>query len=218
MKELKSTVGRIIALCGVVWAGFVFTGCQSEPQYADIPLHPNGAAKQGGGQYAYQPPKSGKTDFFQIGDTVKVTYTTPESTPPLPPATETIKDDGTISLNMIGPVVAAGKSPGQLQTELQEMYKKYFVNMTVTVSTENRFYYVHGEVKADGPKPYLGDTDIVKAISSGGGFTEFANKKKIRLTRGNKTQIIDFNKAIEDRQYNVPVYPGDTLVVPRRIF
>lgn len=219
MKKLQSTLGRIAALVGIVWAGFVFTGCESEPQFADFPLHSAPARQGSNGQYAYQPPRSGKTDFFQVGDQVKITFATPDSTPPLQPVSETIKDDGTINLNMLGAVVAAGKSPGQLQAELQDAYKKYFVNLTVTVTSEARYYYVHGEVKGEGPKTYLGDTDIVKAISAAGGFTEFANKKKVRLTRGNKTQIINVIKAIEgDRQNNVPVYPGDTIVVPRRIF
>jgi protein involved in polysaccharide export with SLBB domain len=65
----------------------------------------------------------------------------------------------------------------------------------------------------------LGETDIVKAISAAGDFTDFANKRKVRLTTADgHTKIINVRKAIEDPQYDVPVYPGDKIFVPRRFF
>lgn len=218
MKKLKSAFGHIIAITGIVSTALLLAGCQSEPQFADFPINQTGNAKQPNAPYNYQPPKSGKTDFFQVGDVVNLTFTSATAEAPLPPYSEAIKDDGRITPPIVGSVVAAGKSPGALQSELQAKYDKYYVNMTVTVKSDNRYYYIDGEVKSAGPKTYLGETDIIKAISSAGGFTDFANKKKIRLTRGNKTQIVNYNDAVEDPQKDVPVYPGDKIVVPRRLF
>ena len=117
-------------------------------------------------------------------------------------------------------MIAAGKTPGQLQNELQTNYNTFYVNLTVTVVPKDRYFYVEGEVNRRGPCLYLGEADIVSAISAAGGFTEFAKKTKIRLMRGNeKVRIIDYNKALkEGATYKVLIYPGDRLVVPRRWF
>jgi protein involved in polysaccharide export with SLBB domain len=217
MKELKSTLARIAVAVGIICAGFAFTGCQSGPEYADLPIHTPSTASQSNSQSHYVPP-SGETDRFQVGDVVRLTFTSPEAEAPLAPISETIKDDGRITPTMIGPVMAAGKTQGQLQGELQELYQKYYRHVTVTVTTDPRFYYVLGDVKSPGPKNYLGETDIVKAISSAGDFTDFANKKKVQLTHGKKTQTINVQDIIHGKARTVQVYPGDTIFVYRRVF
>jgi polysaccharide export outer membrane protein len=218
MKKLKSALGHIVATVGIVSIGLLLAGCQSGPQFEDFPVNQTGNAKQPNAPYTYQKPVTGRTDFFQKGDSVNVTFTGVNGDPVLPTYSEAIKDDGRITPPIIGSVVAAGKSPGELQSELQQKYDKYYRNLTVTVKSDARYYYVDGEVKSPGPKTYLGETDIISAISSAGGFTDFANKRKIRLTRGKKTQIINYNQAVENPQYDVPVYPGDQILVPRRLF
>src|ERR1044071_1614808 len=126
MKKLKSTLGRLIALCGIAGAAFVFTGCQSQPQYADFPLTNSSATAKpnSNGTYTYQQPK-GKSETFRVGDLVRLNYASVNENAPLQPYSETIKDDGRINAPIVGSVVAAGKSPGALQAELQEKYNKY---------------------------------------------------------------------------------------------
>jgi polysaccharide export outer membrane protein len=160
--------------------------------------------------------RTGDVEIFHVGDTVMVARTSlGAETPQL--HTERIKEDGTITPPEVGPVVAAGRSAGDLQKELQEKYNKIYKNMTVTVTAGDRFYYLDGEINKKGPEPYLGETDIVKAISAAGGFTDFANKKKIRLIHpSGRTEIINYNKAVDDPTYYIPVYPGDKVFVPRR--
>jgi len=46
---------------------------------------------------------------------------------------EAIKEDGTITPPFIGSIVAAGKTPGDVQRELQDKYDKIYRNMTVTI-------------------------------------------------------------------------------------
>jgi len=219
MKELKRISGCLFAVLGILWASLLLTGCQSsEPVFADFPVTPPaGTGKTNTSAYTYQRPTN-STDIFQVGEVVTITFNSGDQQV-LQPHQEAIKDDGRITPPFIGSVVAVGKSPGELQYELQTNYNKLYVNMTVTVTSKDRYYYVSGEVKAPGPKPYLGETDIIKAISSASDFTDFANKRKVRLIRSNgKTEIIDVKKAIEDPQYDVPVFPNDRIVVPRSVF
>lgn len=217
MKELKRISGRLFAVSGIVWVSLLLTGCQSSgPVFADFPTTPAGTGKTN--KPTYQRPSTGKTDDLRVGDVVAITFNSGDQQV-LPRHEEPIKDDGKITPPYVGSVVAAGKSPGELQAELQEKYNKLYVNMTVTVIPQARYYHVSGEVKAPGAKTYLGETGILNALSNAGDFTDFANKRKVQLIHPNgKTEIIDVKKVIEDPKNDVPVYPGDQIVVPRSIF
>ena len=229
MKQLKHFTRCLVVACGIIWAGLVLTGCQSEPVFADFPLAPAAPAATGtigtiGVTVAKDPDTYAKpglgqrSDVLFIGDVITVNFNSGD-TPILQPHQETIKDDGRITPPYVGSIIAKGKSPGELQAELQKLYDKLYRNMTVTVSAKERYYSISGEVKNPGPKLYLGETDILKAISSGGDFTDFAKKTKVRINRANgKTEVIDATKAIEDPKQNVPIYPGDHIIVPRRFF
>src|SRR5450759_2731764 len=84
---------------------------------------------------------------FCVGDTVMVICAGPAEGAGMPqPHEEKIKDDGTIRLQLVETIVAAGKTPGNLQKELQHEYEKYFKNITVTVKDLERYFYVDGEV------------------------------------------------------------------------
>lgn len=184
----------LLAGCGTPQPTFVETNTQSRIQGNVVALH--------------------------AGDSVQITFVAPPGTEKtFVPHDERIKEDGTISPPEIGSVQAAGKTAGQLQSDLQKEYDKLYRNVTVTVKAGDRFYSVDGEVKMSGPKPYLADTDVVAAIAAAGGFTDFARKSKVQLIHPNGTkQIVDYDKAIEDPAYNPPVYPNDKIVVPRRWF
>jgi polysaccharide export outer membrane protein len=216
MKELKRISGCLFAVLGLVGTFLLLTGCHSPPVYADFSMTST-AGVLTTNKPVYQRPTTGKTDDLRVGDVVTINFNSGDQ-PILPQHQEAIKDDGKITPPYVGSVVAAGKSTGELQAELQQKYNRLYVNMTVTVISKDRYYYVSGEVKSPGPKTYLGETDIIKAISSAGDFTDFANKRKVQLIHSdNKTEVIDVKKAIKDSQYDVPVYPGDKIVVPRSI-
>ena len=223
MKEFRNFTRCLAVACGIIWAGMVLSGCQSEPVFADFPNTPasTGTTNPTGPKTTstYEKPKQGQgSDILFIGDAVTINLNYGDTEPPSTHQ-ETIKDDGRITPPLVGPIVAKGKSTGELQDELQKLYDKYYKHMTVTVTARDRYYYVSGEVKNPGTKPYLGETDILKAISSASDFTDFAKKTKVQINRVNgKTEVIDATKAIEDPKQNVPVYPGDHIFVPRRFF
>ena len=131
---------------------------------------------------------------------------------------ERIKDDGTITLKHIGNVQAVGKSVGELQRDIHAAYvPKYYPTLVVTVKAEDRFFWVNGEVKINNRYVHSGEHTVLKAIATAGGFTDFANQKKVELTRvDGKKFIIDCKKAQKDSKLDLPVYPGDRIFVPRR--
>jgi len=146
---------------------------------------------------------------FHVGETVIVALT--GTADQIPEHSEPIKEDGTLTLPYIGVVRAAGKTPGELQNEIRDLYvPKYYVRLTVTVKSQDRVYYVGGESQTAWPSAYVGETTVTKGIQSAGDFTDFANRRKVWLIRANGKRIkVNCNKAFEDASMDPPVYPGD---------
>jgi len=154
---------------------------------------------------------------FQVGDTVTVALSGPQD--PIEPHIEPIKEDGTITMPEIGHVQAQGKTGGELQKEIEDLYvPKYYNHLTVTVTSGDRVYYVNGEVKAPGRQLYLGETTVTKAITSAGDFTDFANRHRVWLIRGNHKLKVDCSYIFEHPEADPLVYPGDSIQVKRRIY
>lgn len=208
MKQLLHQAGRVASVAALAVCVALLSGCETSADYSKVPetnVRDNTVGIH-------------NVDKFRVSDPVSIRFSGPSGeSPVIPEYTETIKEDGTITPPMIGTIVAVNKTPGDLQHELQEKYSKLYRNLTVTLISPSRYYYVSGEVRKPGPELYLGETDIVKAISAAGDFTDFANKGKVRLTRANgQTEVVNVKRILDDPQYDVPIFPGDKIYVPRR--
>lgn len=156
-------------------------------------------------------------DELRPGDRILVVY----SGIPVPPPIhqEEIRPDGSIEPPYLSQrIQAAGKSATALQRELQQLYvPAIFKSITITVKVEERYFFVGGEVKIPGQKPYLSAMTLIKAIQAAGDFTDFADRSSVLITRADRTQIeVNWKKAIKNPRLNVPVYPGDQIHVRRR--
>ena len=156
---------------------------------------------------------------MHIGDTITITFTgLPEQ---LDPQEKPIKEDGTITLSDIGRIKAAGKTIGELEDAIHDLYvPKYYTHLNVTVKTSNdRVYFVRGEIKAPGRMIYTGPITVSKAITSAGDFTDFSNRGKVTLTRANGERFkLDLDRILAGEDPDPPVFPGDQIEVGRRIF
>jgi polysaccharide export outer membrane protein len=189
-------------------AGLIFTGCRSTsldnpPPRADSDPMPSAA----------------DVARFRIGQTVIVTFSgTPEG---IPAHEEVINENGNISLPLIPPIHAEGKTAGELQVEIYNEYvPKYYVRLNVTVKSGDRVFYVGGEVKGPGRQLYNGDITVTKAIQSAGGLTEYASHKKVWVVRASNGQRIkvDYDKALQDPSKDLPIYPEDQITVERTLW
>jgi len=152
-----------------------------------------------------------------IGDEVTVSLTDI----PEPPAPEPkpIQGDGTISMPYIGRVQAAGKTTGELEVYIHGLYvPAIYTHLTVTVkATSDRVYFVRGEVKQPGRCIYVGPITVTKAITSAGDFTDFANRKRVFLTRSNGQRFkLNCDRILRGDVPDPPVFPGDQIEVTRR--
>jgi protein involved in polysaccharide export with SLBB domain len=220
MKFYRQWIMQGLLVCGLLLAGFIFAGCSStnEPAFSDTPAPPPTITQS---SPTGSPPANAddsEVARFHVGDTVTVALTgLPEA---IDPHTEPIKEDGTITMPDIGHVQAAGKTAGELQNAIHDLYvPKLYLHLTVTVSTGDRVYYVRGEVKNPGRQLYVGETTVTKAITSAGDFTDFANRRNVLLTRANGQQIkVNCNKVLAGDQPDPPVYPNDQIVVKKSIW
>lgn len=131
-----------------------------------------------------------------------------------------VRENGTIQLPLDVEVVAAGKLKNELQEEIRKAYvPKYYNRATVVVETEERYIYVDGQVRMPGRYAFTGEMTVRSAISVAGGFTEFANRRNVTLIRpGGKKITVNCKRAEEDPRYDVPIYPGDSILVKRKFW
>jgi polysaccharide biosynthesis/export protein len=134
-----------------------------------------------------------------------------------------VRPDGKISLPLVNDVQASGLTAGVLTTDLTQRLKKFISDPQVTVMVtqiNSQRFYVMGEVTRGGTYPLMPGMTVLQGLSGAGGFTPFANPKKIYILRneGGKQAKLPFNyKDVvkgKNEDENIPLKPGDTIVVP----
>ena len=132
-----------------------------------------------------------------------------------------IPPSGDISLPLLTQSFhAAGKSAAELGGEITDAYKsqKIYTNPVITVLLEERYINVGGEVRSPSNVPYRPDSTLMSTINACGGFTEYADKRSVRILRGSQVIIVDGIKAARTPGADPAVYPGDQITVNRTIF
>jgi polysaccharide export outer membrane protein len=134
-----------------------------------------------------------------------------------------VRPDGKVTLPLLNDVQAAGLTPMQLAAAISEGLKKYINNPQVTVTiTEinSRRIYVTGEVARAGAFPLLPNMTVLQALSSSGGFSQFARLKNIYVLRVEEGKQVkhpfNYKEVVNGKnpEQNILLEPGDVIVVP----
>ncbi len=134
-----------------------------------------------------------------------------------------VRPDGKISLPLLNDIQASGLTPMQLAANITEGLKKFITDPQVTVMVtqiNSQRVYILGEVTHPGAFPLLPGMNVLQALSSAGGFTMFANTKKIYVLRqqDGKQKKFAFNyKDVLSGKHtdqNIVLRAGDQIVVP----
>jgi len=210
MRESKMRIGTWMWILGAALA----VGTLVEAQEAAVP--PTSST-----QKAEAPAKMTVDPEYKIGpqDVLRIdVWKEPDISRTIP-----VRPDGKISLPLLNDVQASGLTAMQLSQIIRQELTKYITNpqVTVTVSEINsRRVYVTGEVMRPGSMPLLPGMTALQALSSSGGFTQFARVKGIYILRveDGKQMKHRFNyKEVVDGkspEQNIPLQPGDVIVVP----
>ena len=140
-----------------------------------------------------------------------------------------INESGELEVPYIGLVQAAGRTCKELAFSVKGLLEReYYYHATVIMAVDHISeksrgkVYVYGSVKGQGPQEIPPDETytVSKAIIRAGGFGDFADKKKIKLTRkSGETVIVNLKRVIEEghTDEDVTVGPDDQIYVPQKL-
>ena len=197
-----------VSLLGLLFCT-LFTAAQGAPaQKPNTPAQPAVSASPVDADYKIGPQDVLRIDVWKEPDISRV----------IP-----VRPDGKISLPLLNDVQASGLTAMELAASLRESLSKYLTNPQVTVTVNeinSRRVYITGEVIHPGIFPLLPNMTVLQALSSAGGFTQFAKLKSIYVLRTesgkqvkhpfNYKEVVKGNLA----EQNISLLPGDVIVVP----
>jgi polysaccharide biosynthesis/export protein len=134
-----------------------------------------------------------------------------------------VSRDGSVSLPFLGQVQAAGLTTRQLAADLQTRLSQggYFNDPQVSVFVKEyatQGVSLLGEVQKPGVYPLLGSRTLFDMLSAASGTTQTAGDK-VYITHRDRPQQPEIIKLTYDAkglaQSNVPVFPGDTIIVQK---
>jgi polysaccharide biosynthesis/export protein len=134
-----------------------------------------------------------------------------------------VRPDGKITLPLLNDVQAAGLTPLQLSAKIAEGLRKYITSPQVTVGVteiNSRRIFVTGEVTRPGAFPLWPNMTVLQALSSSGGFTQFAREKNIYVLRMEDGKQVkhpfNYKDAVSGKhaEQNILLEGGDVIVVP----
>lgn len=183
-------------------------------------LSASGAAK-----YPSPPPEffatnqSASASEISAGDTLNIRFFySPELN-----KTVRVRDDGKISLDLFQGIVAAGKTPEDLQKYLISIYSREFTHPEISVdldSSERSAVYVTGEVLLPGSKALHGPETVAMVLAMSQINEKTAASKSVFLVRRDavgKYNVYKMDVSVpSSKDLNIQVQQGDVLLVPRK--
>ena len=202
--------------CAVTVLAFVAMGCTNpDAPSSEFTAVPTGATAP---EYVIGP-----------GDGLDVfVYLSPElSTQNLP-----VRPDGRISLPLVPDIVAAGRSPTQLATDITARLRPFVIDPNVTVMVRTfigspaQQVRIIGEATQPRTMPYREGMTVVDAVIEARGLTRYAAGNRAEIIRRDAPGATPRNLRVRlddlmrggDIGQDVPLRPGDTIVIPQSWF
>lgn len=136
-----------------------------------------------------------------------------------------VTTNGYITYPLLGRVKVVGMSVAQLEETIRTaLSKEYIRNPQVRVFVrEFSNIFVMGQVAGPGQYPYRGGVTVLQAITTAGGFTKYANPRKVRVVRdhgeGREVFVVNVSSITKGNgEKDILLQPGDTVVVPESFF
>lgn len=141
-----------------------------------------------------------------------------------------VRPDGRISTPLVDDMMAASKTSQVLARDIEKVLSKYVKDplVTVTVKTFNGPYdqqiRIVGQAAEPKAIPYRNEMTVLDAIIAVGGMTEFAAGNRAVIVRNEGSEKKSYNVRLDDLiidgdvSANVPLLPGDILIIPQSWF
>jgi polysaccharide export outer membrane protein len=160
------------------------------------------------------------------GDNVTITvWRNPEVSGSVP-----VRPDGKITTPLVEDLPAAGKTSTQLARDIEQALAKFIQQPVVTVIVTNFVGNYGDQIRVIGQAarpqalPYRRDMSLMDVLITVGGITEFAAGNKASIIRNVDGKQEKLNVRLDDLirggdiSANMPVRPGDVLIIPESFF
>lgn len=160
------------------------------------------------------------------GDTLGIfVYRAPELSIELP-----VRPDGRISMPLVPDIQAAGRTPTQLSDDISRRLREYIREPNVSVIVKSfvgpsaSLVRVIGEAAQPISIPYREGMTLLDVLIASRGLTRYAAGDRARLVRrgpnGSEVIPVRLSALLRDGDIgqDVPMRPGDTIVIPQSWF
>jgi polysaccharide biosynthesis/export protein len=121
---------------------------------------------------------------------------------------------GFVTLPLAGTIQAAGLTRDAFRRQVTRKLQGQLKDPQVTVDVVSfRPIYIMGEVEHPGEFPFKGGLNVVTATTLAGGVTYRGNRDTVLIRHSDETVPREYPLSP-----TVPVFPGDTIQVPERLF
>jgi protein involved in polysaccharide export with SLBB domain len=135
---------------------------------------------------------------------------------------ETVIDEkGNLSLPYVDePVKASGLTTSELEQKIQKVYTdgQIYRNITINILTSAKSYYMEGEVARPQEYPLTRRITLLQAIAAASGYTDFANRKNVTVTRNGQVIKVNAKDLEKHPERDIPIEAGDRIKVHRSLF
>jgi len=144
--------------------------------------------------------------------------------------TVTVRPDGRISVPLINDLYVEGKSPSDLSHEIETKLGEYIKDPLVTVivggfvGTFPQQVRIVGQATQPKAIPYRANMTVLDVVIQAGGLTQFADGNNTTLVRIEDDKPKEYRVRLDDLlkdgdiTANLPLLPGDILIVPQTFF
>jgi polysaccharide export outer membrane protein len=141
-----------------------------------------------------------------------------------------VRPDGRISTPLIEDMVATEKTPTELARDIENALKNYVQQPVVTVMVTDfvgpysRQIRVIGEATNPRSIPFSDNMTLLDVMIGVGGLTKFAAGNRAVIVRRSGAATEQYGVQIDrllkdgDVSANVPMMPGDVLIIPQSFF
>jgi polysaccharide export outer membrane protein len=160
------------------------------------------------------------------GDTVNImVWRNPEVSMSVP-----VRPDGKITTPLVEDLPAAGKTSTELARDIEKALAKFIQQPVVTVIVTNFVGNFSEQIRVIGQAakpqalPYRRDMSLMDVLIAVGGVTEFASGNRASVIRTVDGKQQKFNVRLDDLikegdiSANMPMRPGDVLIIPESFF
>jgi polysaccharide export outer membrane protein len=141
-----------------------------------------------------------------------------------------VRPDGLISTPLVENMQAAGKTPSELGRDIEKVLGEYVRTPKVNIIVQN-FVGTYGDQirvvgQAAHPQslPYRNGMTLLDVMIAVGGLGEFAAGNRARLVRQKDGKPVEMKVRLQDLlnggdiSANLPMQPGDVLIIPQSRF